>query len=292
VRFVPFTLLDVFAARPLEGTLHAVVDEADGIGARTMATVARRLRLPETSFLQASDSPTADYRHRIFTIAGEIPFAGHPSLGAGAVWCRRRGRPRTEVVQSTGAGEQRLEVALDGRSGEVAIHQNPPVFGLEMDAAALLEGLGLPPDAGDRALPPQLVSTGLATLVVPLAEHGTLSRIRFDWARLAPALAPLTDVAALNCYVVARRDEGRWSARCFAQDIGGGEDPATGSAAGPLGAYLRERIGTEHVVVDQGVDLGSPSRLTVDTRDGIRVSGTVHLLGEGEMTLPEVAGPD
>jgi trans-2,3-dihydro-3-hydroxyanthranilate isomerase len=286
---VPFTLLDVFAVRPLEGTLHAVVDEADGIGGQAMATLARRLRLPETSFLQASDSPTADYRHRIFTIAGEIPFAGHPSLGAGAAWCRRRGRARAEVVQSTGAGEQRLEVALDGRSGEVAIHQNPPVFGLEMDAGALLEGLGLPPDAGDRALPPQLVSTGLATLVVPLAEHGTLSRIRVDWARLAPALAPLTDVAALNCYVVARRDEGRWSARCFAQDIGGGEDPATGSAAGPLGAYLRERIGTEHVVVDQGVDLGSPSRLTVDTRDGIRVSGTVHLLGEGEMTLPEVA---
>ena len=286
---VPFTLLDVFAVRPLEGTLHAVVDEADGIGTQAMATLARRLRLPETSFLQESDSPTADYRHRIFTIAGEIPFAGHPSLGAGAVWCRRRGRPRADVVQSTGAGEQRLEVALDGRSGEVAIHQNPPVFGAETDAGPLLAGLGLPPGAGHRALPPQLVSTGLATLVVPLSDHVALSRIRVDWATLARALAPLTEVTALNCYVVAQRGGDRWSARCFAQDIGGGEDPATGSAAGPLGAYLRERVGTQHVVVDQGVDLGSPSRLTVDTRDGIRVSGTVHLLGEGEMTLPHVA---
>ncbi len=290
MRSVPFTLLDVFAVRPLEGTLHAVVDEADGIGAQAMATLARRLRLPETSFLQASDSPTADYRHRIFTIESEIPFAAHPSLGAGAVWCRRRGRPRTEVVQSTGAGEQRLEVALDGRSGEVAIHQNPAVFGAEMDGGALLEGLGLPRGSGHRTLPAQLMSTGLATVIVPLAEHGALSRIRVDWTRLAPALAPLTDVAVLNCYVVAQRDAGRWSARCFAQDIGGGEDPATGSAAGPLGAYLRERTGVEHIVVDQGVDLGSPSRLTVDTRDGIRVSGEVHLLAEGEMALPDVAG--
>jgi trans-2,3-dihydro-3-hydroxyanthranilate isomerase len=288
VRSVPFTLLDVFAVRPLEGTLHAVVDDADGVGAQAMATLARRLRLPETSFLQASDSPTADYRHRIFTIAGEIPFAGHPSLGAGAAWCRRRGRARADVVQSTGAGEQRLEVALDGRSGEVTIHQNPPVFGAQVDAGALLDGLGLPRGAAHRALPPQLVSTGLATLVVPLAEHDALSRIRVDWARLAPPLAPLTHVAALNCYVVAERGEGRWSARCFAQDIGGGEDPATGSAAGPLGAYLRARTGIEHIVVDQGVDLGSPSRLTVDTRDGIRVGGTVHLLAEGEMTLPDV----
>jgi trans-2,3-dihydro-3-hydroxyanthranilate isomerase len=287
VRLVPFTLLDVFAVRPLEGTLHAVVEEADGIGAQAMATLARRLRLPETSFLQRSDTATADYRHRIFTIAGEIPFAGHPSLGAAAVWCRRRGRAGADVVQSTGAGEQRLEVALDGRSGEVAIHQNAPAFGAEMDAGPLLEGLGLPPGAGHRALAPQLVSTGLATLVVPLAEHAALSRIRVDWATLAPVLAPLTDVAALNCYVVAQRGGERWSARCFAQDIGGGEDPATGSAAGPLGAYLRERTGAQHVVVDQGVDLGSPSRLTVDTSDGIRVSGAVHLLGEGEMTLPD-----
>jgi len=119
-----YTLIDVFAARPLEGNLLAVIEDADGIGDSTMATLARRFRLSETSFIQAATSPTASYRHRIFVVEGEIPFAGHPSLGTAAVWAHRRGLAEADLVQQTISGEQRLHVALDGPHGTASVWQN------------------------------------------------------------------------------------------------------------------------------------------------------------------------
>jgi len=97
----------------------------------------------------------------------------------------------------------------------------------------------------------------------------------------------VTDPTALNCYLVAERSPGHWEARSFALDTVGGEDPATGSAAGPLGAYLRERRGLHQLDIDQGVDMGEPSRLHVDTTDGVRVEGPIHLSGTGNLFLPE-----
>jgi predicted PhzF superfamily epimerase YddE/YHI9 len=91
---------------------------------------------------------------------------------------------------------------------------------------------------------------------------------------------------ALNCYVVAEDSAGEWSARSFSLDVVGGEDPATGTAAGPFGAYLRDRIGLTRVSIAQGVDMGEPSRLHVDTTDGIVVSGDVHVVQTGMVTLP------
>ena len=94
-----------------------------------MATMARRFRLSETSFIQTSTSDTADYRHRIFVVEGEIPFAGHPSLGTAAVWARRRGGSGGEYVQQTISGEQSLKVELRESSGTVTIWQNAASFG-------------------------------------------------------------------------------------------------------------------------------------------------------------------
>jgi len=281
-----FTLIDVFATRPLEGNLLAVVEDADTIDDATMATLARRFRLSETSFIQSATTDSATYRHRIFIVEGEIPFAGHPSLGTAAVWAWRRGMETADVVQETISGEQRVHVTLDGRSGTASIWQNPATFGETVDPAPILDALGLPASAGHRSLPAQAMSTGLPTLMVPLADVTDLQRLRMDSAKLGPAMVTPGADRPITCYVVAEASTGQWRARSFGTDLAGGEDPATGSAAGPFGAYLKHYTGIEQVAIAQGVEMGCPSELRVDASDGIVVSGEVQIVGEGTLTLP------
>jgi trans-2,3-dihydro-3-hydroxyanthranilate isomerase len=283
---LPFTLLDVFALRPLEGNLLAVVHDADALPDRVMATLAHRLQLSETSFLQQATRPGATYRHRIFTISGEIPFAGHPSLGAAVAYAYRVADFSAEYVQETKSGLQLLWVQRDGAHARARLRQNPAQFGPEVDATALIASIGLPPEASHPDLPAQTASTGLTTTIVPLASPDLLARIAVDWAAFGRALKELPHPQLHNCYVVAERGSGHWAARMFAPDMAGGEDPATGSAAGPFGAYLQQRLGLSQVVIDQGVEMGSPSRLEVDLTDGIVVGGDVWITGEGTLDLP------
>ncbi|MBA3275440.1 MAG: PhzF family phenazine biosynthesis protein [Chloroflexia bacterium] len=281
-----FTLIDVFAARPLEGNLLAVVEDADAIDDATMATLARRFRLSETSFIQTATSPTATYRHRIFVIEGEIPFAGHPSLGTAAVWAHRRGLTEADVVQQTISGDQRLHVELDGNRGSASVWQNAPVFGPEVEAGPVLAALGVGLEAAHPDLTPQAVSTGLPTLILPLNDPRHLADIRLDGQRLNDAMTLPDGTHPLTCYVVAQTAPGMWRARSFGTDLAGGEDPATGSAAGAFGAYAREYSGVSRLTIEQGIEMGCPSLLRVDTTDGVVVSGAVQIIGEGTLTLP------
>ncbi len=281
-----YTLVDVFAARPLEGNLLAVIEDADDIDELTMVTLARRFRLSETSFIQTASSSTATYRHRIFVVEGEIPFAGHPSLGTAAVWAHRHGLTEAHLVQQTLSGEQRLQVSLNGTSGKATIWQNPAQFGEVVEPGAVLGALGLPAAAEHPALPVQMMSTGLPTLVVPLSNASHLAAIRLDAAAIERAGTLSDGSRPMTFYVVAETGPGEWRARSFGTDLAGGEDPATGSAAGPFGAYLREYAGLTSLHIRQGVEMGCPSELFVDSSDGVVVSGDVHIIGEGIITLP------
>jgi len=281
-----FTLIDVFAARPLEGNLLAVVEEADPINDATMATLARRFRLSETSFIQAATSPTATYRHRIFIVEGEIPFAGHPSLGTAAVWAHRRGLAQADLVQQTLSGEQRLHVEMDGRQGTASVWQNAAVFGQELDAAPVLAALGVAAGAAHPTLQPQVVSTGLPTLILPVREVGHLANVRLDGPALNQAMTLPDSTRPITCYVVAETGPGQWRARSFGTDLAGGEDPATGSAAGAFGAWVKRFTDATKLTIEQGIEMGCPSVLHVDTSDGVVVSGDVHIIGEGTLTLP------
>ncbi len=283
----PFTLIDVFAEQPLEGNLLAVVENADDLDDATMATIARRFRLSETSFVQTATSSTADYRHRIFIVEGEIPFAGHPSLGTAAVWARRQGTASGEFVQQTISGEQRLKVELQGSSGTATIWQNPAEFGDLVDGGPVIEALGLGTRDRHPVLRPQVVSTGLPTLILPIDEADRLAEIAMDASRLAVAMPLLADgTKPLTCYVVAEEAAGEWRARSFGTDLAGGEDPATGSAAGAFGAYLAQYLGLYRFAIRQGIEMGCPSRLYVDTSTGIAVSGKVQFVGSGTLDLP------
>ncbi len=286
---LPITYVDVFAARPHEGNHLPVIHDADQLSDSTMAAFARRTRQSETSFLQTATVGGADYRNRIFTVESEIPFAGHPTLGAAAALCHQARTPIRELMQQTMHGVHRVRVSLDGDSGTVSMEQSECDFGPVLDGSELIRALGLPVDALHPDLPVQMLSTGLPMIVMPVASPGSLHAALLDPVALERALEAVESASAmsLNCYVVAEDSTGEWSARSFSLDVVGGEDPATGSAAGPFGAYLRERTGLTRVGISQGVDMGQPSRLLVDTSAGIVVSGDVHVVGTGMVNLPK-----
>jgi trans-2,3-dihydro-3-hydroxyanthranilate isomerase len=274
----PYTLLDVFTDRPLAGNGLAVVHEADGVDDATMLAFAKETLLSETTFVQASE--TADYRNRIWTVTAEIPFAGHPSLGTAVAVSLQRGEQDVEYRQQTHAGIQPVRVEREGDRAYASVLQEPAVFGAEADAAAIMAAVGLRPEDAHPELPPQHVSTGLPTLIAPLVDAAALTRARKDQA----AVAALAD-SAINLYLCAV-DGRAASARMFPSELEG-EDPATGSAAGPLLAYLNARTGRDRVEIAQGVEMGRPSRLVAEMEDGrARVGGDVVVLVTGALRLP------
>jgi trans-2,3-dihydro-3-hydroxyanthranilate isomerase len=284
------TWLDVFAERPLAGNGLAVVDDADAIDGETMLAFARETDLSETTFVQSADAAGADYRNRIFTIEREIPFAGHPSLGTAVAVARWRGQEEASFVQQTEAGLQPIEVRREGEHWRAEMVQNEAEFGTELDVEALMHAIGLDPAEAHQDLAPQVVSTGLPTAIVPVSDPASLGRVTPDFERIDRALADAEPRAGEtpNFYPVWVDEESiQARARMFSTGAPGGEDPATGSAAGPLGAYLARFAGRERVVVRQGEEMGRPSLLEVEMVDGRpRVGGGVIPVIDGEVSLP------
>ncbi len=143
-----------------------------------MLAFAVETKLSETCFVQTSNAPGADYRNRIFSMAGELPFAGHPSLGTAVARARRHGvSGAAAYVQETGAGLQPIEVVIDGDVARASMLQERAEFGPELDREPLLAAIGLTRDDADPTLAPQAVSTGLRHVMLPLASAEALARI-------------------------------------------------------------------------------------------------------------------
>ncbi len=277
-----FTLLDVFTSRRFAGNGLAVVHDADGLPDELMLAFAREMRLSETSFVQTGAD--ADYRHRIFMPTGEIPFAGHPSLGTAVAVARERGETEAAYVQQTHAGRQPVEVRLDGDRASASMLQEPAVFGDEIDAGEALAALGLDGSDADPRVPAQFVSTGLMQLVVGVRDRGVLARAVPDYDAIARVLAP-GDGLTLYVAVVDPAAGSAW-ARSFVRSAVEGEDPATGSAAGPLCVHVAARTGCEALEVAQGVEMGRPSRLrTALEGDRVRVGGDAVVVVDGQVEL-------
>ncbi len=263
---VPFRLVDVCAEAPFGGNQLCVVPEVPaGLDDETMQALAMEIGFSETTFVTAVRPDGYDVR--IFTPEVELPFAGHPTLGT-AFTLAREGLIGSETVQHCAAGEIPVRIDLD--SGRAVMRQLPPVFGREVDdrrAVAAAAGLEL----GDLVdgLPVVPVSTGIPHLMVPVAD----------------------DAESLYLFVV--REDGDIRARMFDRFPTIGEDPATGSAAGPLAAYLANHglaglPGT--ALIAQGEQTGRPSFLHVEVaREGgdwlLEVGGGVRPMGSGAFEL-------
>ena len=282
---IPFRLVDVFSPRPLAGNQLCVVPEAGDLDAGTMQAIAREIGFSETTFVtEAADDR---YAMRIFTPGQELPFAGHPTLGTAFVLVGE-GRVAPVATQVVSAGEFPVQVDLDAETA--AMLQLPAVLGDPFEDRGLLAraaGLGL--DDLSPGLPARVVNTGLQHLMVPVRDLETLrSAVRRD--ALVGEVCRASGGESM--YLFALTEEGV-TARMFDWELGVGEDPATGSAAGPLGAYLAEHglAGMPgRVLIRQGDQVDRPSELHVEVlREGDAwrpwVSGGVHVVGRGEFEL-------
>jgi trans-2,3-dihydro-3-hydroxyanthranilate isomerase len=282
-RSYPYTVLDVFTDQALTGNQLAVVRDADRLDDERMAAFARETRLSETTFVQSPTEDGAAYRNRIFTVAGEIPFAGHPSLGTAVAVALAKGEREATYVQQTGAGLQPIDVRLDNAHAWASMLQAAAEFGPEVDVHDVVAAIGLVIGEAHRELTPQVVSTGLPTLIAPVLKVACVSAANPDFE----LIADLTNrYEAGNVYVVCLQSEGHARARMFSSALLGGEDPATGSAAGPFCAYLADRGRGHRVEITQGVEMGRPSRLLAELHNGRpRVGGHVVKVIEGQVLL-------
>jgi trans-2,3-dihydro-3-hydroxyanthranilate isomerase len=250
-----------------------------------MLAFARETKLAETTFVQTATVAEADYRNRIFCMAGEMPFAGHPSLGTAVAVARACGvSGSASYVQQTEAGLQPIEVEIAGDRLHAAMLQEPAEFGAELDPAPALRALGLEPRDAHPTLPPQLVATGLRHMMLPLATLDAVGRIHSNPPAVDRLLA---EHGAYGLYAAwCEPERGAARVRMFGRSEQVVEDPATGSAAGPLCAYLNHRAGCDALDILQGVEIGRPSQLRAEIAgDRVRVGGSAVVVVDGVVRL-------
>jgi len=299
-----YVLVDVFAEAPFKGNPLAVFPDGTQVPERLHQTVARELNLSETTFVYTPRDDSHDFGVRIYTPAEELPFAGHPTLGTSFVLALEgkiaiaAGKGSTRLREKVGVIPVELEAMANG-SGSATMQQPKPEFDAATNNRAALAAL-VALEAADLhpELPPQVVSCGVPYLILPLRDLASARRARPRGDLWESTLAPL---GTPNVLVVTRETEKPahdWHARMFAPHLGVVEDPATGSAAGPLGAYTaRPRVlaadptGETKITIEQGIEMGRPSVLRVRVRSvgseitTVLVSGDCHRIGEGKLTL-------
>ena len=276
-----YVTLDVFTEKPFGGNPLAVFPEAEGISDEQMQAIAREFNLSETVFILPG-SGDADAELRIFTPAYEMPFAGHPTAGS-ALILAREGRIGPTATLSVKAGMMAIAVA-DGVATITAPQPARTVSSPAPDADNVASALGLRAgdvEAGDRA--PIICAAGVNFLFACAASREVLARAQPgspDGDTVGTALVALEDLSGGIVHM-----------RMFAPGAGIAEDPATGSAAAALPAYLRHRgRPTPAFMVHQGDDMGRASRITVtvktdDDGDHVQVGGSGCVMSEGEFIL-------
>ncbi len=271
-----YVVADVFTDVPLAGNQLAVFTDAREIPEERLQPLACEIDFSETVFVYP---PTGEghVRLRIFTPGREIPFAGHPTLGAAFVLAGPL--QLDEIRLETGSGLVPVRLERDGPR-IVFGRMTQPVPSIEplAEAEELQEALGV-----RSQLPVDLYDNGLRHAYVALESEAAVAALRPDFARLA-AIGPV----GINCFA----GEGtRWKTRMFHPAFGVDEDPATGSAAGPLALHLARhgRIGFgDEIEIHQGAEIGRPSTLyaVAHSPEEIEVGGSAVVVARGEFRLP------
>jgi trans-2,3-dihydro-3-hydroxyanthranilate isomerase len=274
--------LDVFTTTRFEGNPLAVFTDGDGLSKDQMQGIAREMNLAETVFVQKPGDERALARLRIFTTQEELKLAGHPVVGTWFLLAELGVVPAQEggvhVMQQTGAGVLPVEIRFkDGRPQRVTMTQTEAVFRpVKFKKAALAKSLGLGPKDFDANLDLQCVSTGIFNLMVPLRNRAALGKIAMNISELRKLIGKDATMA----YCFAQGGNGRVFARgMLPWEIY--EDPATGSAAGSLGAYLVKhgQLAPGHTLsILQGEEMGRPSHIEV------------HVTQSGRKLVPRVSG--
>jgi trans-2,3-dihydro-3-hydroxyanthranilate isomerase len=298
---------DVFTDKPLAGNQLAVFTDTAGLTAEQMQAMTRETKFSECTFVQPAETAGTDVRLRIFGPANEMQFAGHPVIGStfaladdGAIAVGRK-----EFTFGLGIGPTLVELewardlSAEARGAKVDrlqfawMTQQKPVFGPTLNAPGpLAAALGLDASAMRPGVLPQEVNCGSAFFMVPLASRAAVDQAVVD-IRAAAAVFEAAKITRRGLFIFST-EPGADGATAYSRMMGANEDPATGSASGPLGCYLvkhglvtPDKAGT--IVSAQGVKMGRPSRIHIKidvagteiTR--VRVGGTSVLVGEGRL---------
>jgi trans-2,3-dihydro-3-hydroxyanthranilate isomerase len=284
-----FDIVDVFTDRAYAGNPLAVVHRARTLTARQMQAIAAEFGLSETAFTLPPTTSAATYRLRIFTPARELPFAGHPSIGAAWALAFADMIRRGDVVQECGAGL--LPVHVDASGARVV--SGRPEVGPDLPGAALAATVGLGVDDLDPDLPAGVAAAGVPFAFLPVRTDA-VARAVPDLSAVAAATGDQTGLAV----VAVDRERTTAHVRVFCPQVGVSEDPATGSAAVALGVFLGGRgvlsDGRSVLTIAQGAEMGRPSALEVRVRIAggvaaeVAVQGGVRMVAKGELlALPD-----
>ena len=307
-----YFVVDAFTTEPLGGNPLAVVMNTRDLATEKMQSIAREFNLSETTFVErrpAEIERAEGVRVRIFTPREELAFAGHPTLGTAGVL--KMFAPETiegdtvTLAENVGPVPVRFEVSKAGAAGLFGeMTQRDPEFGAELDPKIVARLAGLSADDLDPTLPPQVVSTGTAFAIVALRSLAALERLKVNqdeataWLRERGArwfyvLAPALNQNSLGQNSIDEKQDGvKFRSR---MQFYGGEDPATGSAAGCAIAYLVSRgavASGARVHLRQGVEMGRPSDLFLSAKKDsvkishVRVAGSTVLVAKGQLFLP------
>jgi trans-2,3-dihydro-3-hydroxyanthranilate isomerase len=300
-----YCTVDVFTDVPFGGNQLAVFPDARGIPEHRLLDVTREFNYSETTFVYPPEAAGHTRRVRIFTPGGEVPFAGHPTVGTAHVLAAIGEIPLTGETTRIVLGENvgPVPVSIRARDGEpvfaqLTVARLPEVVAPPPSREALADVLGLDvADLRDGEWSPQALSCGLPFLFVPLRDLAAVQKAR---VRMEPWERALARTATPEIFVFAAGGERAGSdfhARMFAPGLNVPEDPATGSACAALAGYLAPRDarraagGTLRWTIEQGFEMGRPSMLEVEADvtsgqvSGVRVGGASVLVARGAMTI-------
>jgi len=297
-KFLEVRVVDVFTTQAFTGNPLAVVLDARDLTSEEMQRIAAEMNLSETTFVSPPTKPKATYKMRIFTPAKEIPFAGHPSVGTAFVLAEEQRfnlkEPVTTIHQEVGIGVLPIDLYVQNKAVQkIMMTQGKPRFRLIIeDINAVARSLRVPPEEITKTgLSPQIVSTGLNQLMVPIKTLKTLAHLQPDF----PLIKRLEESFGFSgCYVFTFETispEASAHVRFFAPSVGVWEDPATGSAAGGLGSYLlrwkalpiNERPFT--FIIEQGHEIKRPSKIHVEVQHRNKKPTKVRVGGQAVTVL-------
>lgn len=301
-RKVEFTIVDVFTAQPFGGNQLAVFLDAAALTPSEMQALAREMNFSESTFVTAAEIPGAMRRVRIFTPQRELPMAGHPTVGTTWVLASRG-----EIALDSACVDATLQlgigpitVSVENANGKPAFvwmtHRGAEFGAIRRDRARVAKALGIAAADIRDDLPIQIASTGVPFIFVPLKTLDALARCAPNEVALCALFRAGETRLPVHMFVVNESGEFGVRARMFAPHTDGiPEDPATGGAAAPFGAYAAQHglIDPAHAVftISQGVEMGRPSdiRVQVTRRHNgalaIRIGGQCALVASGEFTL-------
>lgn len=290
-----YHFVDVFTDRPFAGNQLAVFPSAKGMSVQLMQAIPREFNLSEATFILPPDDPANQFKVRIFTPAKELPIAGHPTIGTAFVLARMGLVPSGDVVTirlEEGVGVVPVEIRSKGGAPDLILMDQPiPTFGeVFEDREKLAALLNIQVEGLHPNLPPQIVSSGVPFLVIPLVDLPTIGRARINldvWERDFKGRTPEFFLFTPH----GERPGSTVHCRMFGPGLGIAEDPATGVAHGPLGGYLLKygivKGDSATIISEQGFEMGRPSLLTVlvESKGGeamrVRVGGQSQFIGEG-----------